>query len=98
MHIKKKTGAGETGVRGHVKTLTFVDTIIEYGNTVSKRDLTRAYDAAKGNFKGLMKQHFLVLDDQEGPPQAAGSSAGTGKGQKRPNPAGSGGRGKSGRY
>ena len=97
MHIKKKTGAGETGARGHVKTLTFVDTIIEYGNTVSKRDLTRAYDAAKGNFKGLMKQHFLVLDDQEAPP-AAGTSAGSGKGQKRPNPAGGGGRGKAGRY
>lgn len=98
MHIKRKLAGEQSGSRGHVKTLTFVDSVVEYGNVVSKKDLSRAYDSAKNNFGGMMSQHFLVLEEVETvrEPQPGGSGGGL-RGVKRPNVSAGGGRGKGGR-
>jgi hypothetical protein len=99
MHIKRKSADVESaGSRAHIKTLTFVDSITENGGVVGKGDLAKAYEKAKDHFKGMMSQHFLVLEES-GPGQGEGRGGPeAGRGVKRPlRGEGHGGRGKGGR-
>jgi hypothetical protein len=92
MHIKKKSTEGDpSGSRAHLRTLTFVDCIIEHGGVLEQGDLTKAYEKAKNHFKGTMRQHFLVLE--EGHDIGAGGATNPARGVKRPNRGG----GESGR-
>ncbi len=98
MHIKRKSAEGEaTGSRAHIKTLTFVDSITEYGGLVGKGDLAKAYEKAKDHFKGMMSQHFMVLEEL-GPGKGGGKGGPeVGRGVKHPfRGGGHGGRGKGG--
>jgi hypothetical protein len=94
MHIKKNSTEGDpSGSRAHLRTLTFVDCIIEHGGVLEQGDLTKAYEKAKNHFKGTMRQHFLVLE--EGHDIGAGGTTNTARGVKRPNRgSGESGRGK----
>jgi hypothetical protein len=69
MHIKKKTKEGEAVTGAFVKTLTFVDTVCQHGRALHRGDLDAAQGKAKGYFRGTMRQHFLLLDDEEEGPR-----------------------------
>jgi uncharacterized membrane protein YgcG len=85
MHIKAKSDRSESGTRGkhdprrHIGSLTFADSIMQYGGLISGNDLEPAYKKAAGNFRGQMRQHFVVLEDSDYrprysyPPPAVGS-------------------------
>jgi hypothetical protein len=63
LHIKAKDAGGQP--RRHISSLTFADAIMEHGGLIKGGDLTSAYRRAGGNFRGQMRQHFVLLDDQE---------------------------------
>lgn len=61
LHIKKKSLTPATQVR----SLTFVEAICQYGGELKMGDLDIAYDKAKGHFRGMMRQHFIVFSDPD---------------------------------
>ncbi len=63
LHVKAKGPGGEP--RRHISSLTFADTIMEYGGLLKGGDLASAYKRAGLNFRGQMRQHFVVLEDPE---------------------------------
>lgn len=87
LHIKAKGRGGNGDPRKHLSSLTFADAIKEYGGLIKDSDLTPAYKRAGGNFRGQMRQHFVVLEDQEyqskfsfpppGPSEAAAAAGGS---------------------
>jgi len=70
LHIKAKSDRSSSEPRGrdprkHLSSLTFADSIMQYGGLISGSDLEPAYKKAAGNFRGQMRQHFVVLEDLE---------------------------------
>jgi hypothetical protein len=70
LHIKAKSrGDHSRGEKGdpkkHLSSLTFADAIKEYGGLIRDNDLAPAYKRAGINFRGQMRQHFVVLEDLE---------------------------------
>ena len=90
MHIKKKAATSATPVR----SLTFVEAVCQYGGKLQMGDLDIAFDKAKGHFRGMMRQHFILFSDPEvttssrvpGTKGATAGASGTGgpRGMKRP--------------
>jgi hypothetical protein len=87
LHIKVKITGGK---HQHLNSLTFAEAIQQYGERLNQDDLTPAYRKAGGNFKGQMRQHFVVLMENvqidrsrftRPPPTARGSA--TARGTKR---------------
>jgi hypothetical protein len=62
LHVKGKVA---TGPRRHIRSLTFTDSIEQYGMRLGPRDLSLAYEKAAWNFQGQMRQNFVVLHDRE---------------------------------
>ena len=97
LHIKAKNRdgparGGEGGdPRKHLSSYTFADAIKEYGGLIQGSDLAPAYKRAGSNFRGQMRQHFVVMEDQEfpqprfphPPPGPVNPRAGTSRGTKR---------------
>jgi hypothetical protein len=61
LHIKKKAVTPASQVR----SLTFADAVTQFGGELQRGDLDIAYDKAKGQFRGVMRQHFIVFADPE---------------------------------
>jgi hypothetical protein len=91
LHIKVKVPGGK-GL--HLNSLTFAEAIQQYGEKLNQDDLVSAYRKAGGNFKGQMRQHFVVLAENvqidrsrftrpPPPPPTRGNKSGKGKGTKR---------------
>jgi hypothetical protein len=62
LHVK---GKEVNGPRSHIKSLTFTDAVEQYGLKLREKDLEIAYERASLNFKGQMRQNFLVLMDRD---------------------------------
>jgi len=58
----KSTGAKGRGGK-YLNSLTFAESIQQYGGLVDVNDLMPAYRKAGWNFKGQMRQHFAVLEE-----------------------------------
>jgi hypothetical protein len=84
LHIKVKVPGGK-GL--HLNSLTFAEAIQQYGEKLNQDDLVSAYQKAGGNFKGQMRQHFVVLAENvqidrsrftHPPPSTRGNKSGRG--------------------
>lgn len=47
------------------ETLTFVPAVQKYGNQLAVKDLLYAYRAVGDNFKGCLRQTFIILNEQD---------------------------------
>lgn len=47
------------------ETLTYIPAIQKYGNLLSVRDLSYAYRAIGDNFKGCLRQTFIILNESD---------------------------------
>ena len=63
LQIKSKTGGPEGRGGKFINSLTFAESIQQYGGLVDVNDLTPAYKKAGQNFRGTMRQHFAVLEE-----------------------------------
>lgn len=55
---------GKVSIR---ETYTYVDAVLRFQKTLSRDDLAYAYSRAGDQFRGTMRQNFIVLDDDPKP-------------------------------